>query len=267
MGDRPVVIVTGASRGIGAPAAVEFARRGYDVAVVARNEDDLNNTAARIRDVGGDALVIAGDLVDVAFGESTIDQTVERFGRVDTLVNNAAWRDIVSMRRITLESWEKTLRISLTTPAFMARRAAEHMKPGSSIINISSVQSQFSYGIAPAYIAAKGATDALIHEMANLYSPRGIRVVGLNPGAIDTEMSADYNDDTADINAEMRRFTEDVIPLKRWGQPGEIAKTIVWLASEDASYITGTSIVVDGGISRVLLPYSMKHKLMGEDYP
>ena len=103
------------------------------------------------------------------------------------------------MREITLESWEKkTLRVCLTAPAFMARWAAEHMEPRRSgvIINISSIMSWQAAGIAPAYIACKGAIDSLTYELASLYGPSGIRVVAINPGAIDTEMSRDYRDDS-----------------------------------------------------------------------
>ncbi|MCX5662205.1 MAG: SDR family NAD(P)-dependent oxidoreductase, partial [Planctomycetota bacterium] len=117
MTPRPVAIVTGASRGIGAEAAVEFARRGYDLALTARGADALAEVVKLVRDAGGQALAIPGDLGDLAFAQSVVPQVVARFGRVDALVNNAAWRELVTMRTITPESWEKTIRVCLTSPA------------------------------------------------------------------------------------------------------------------------------------------------------
>lgn len=270
MSDKPVAIVTGASRGIGAEAAVEFARRGYNVTLAARGADALKGVAERVKEAGGEALVIAGDLADLAYAERVVRETARKWNRIDALVNNAAWRELDTMRRITLESWEKTLRICVTAPAFLTRWAAEHMEPRKKgvVINISSVQSERASGMAPAYIAAKGAIDALTYDLAATYGSRGIRVVALNPGAIDTEMSNDYpSEEGARANAAMRDFSEDMIPLRRWGTAIEIARTIAWLASDDASYITGTTILADGGIKTTLMPYSLRGLMHPRDYP
>lgn len=269
MSDRPAAIVTGASRGIGEQTAVELARRGYDVALIARSSDALQNVARRIREAGGEALVCAGDLGDLAFAESAVTDAARKFGRIDLLVNNAAWRDLVTMRTISIESWEKTIRVSLTAPAFLARWAAEHMEKRRRgvIINISSVQSKRVAGFSPAYVACKGAMDSLTYELSVLYAPQGVRVVSVNPGAIDTEMSTDYRTpDGQDMTAKLHEWSDDVIHLRRWARPEEIARTIAWLASDDASYITGTSIVVDGGLSTQLSPYSIKKMSCPSDF-
>jgi 3-oxoacyl-[acyl-carrier protein] reductase len=270
MTDRPVALVTGASRGIGAETAAEFARRGYRVAVVARDTAALEATAARIRAAGAEALVLAGDLGDVSFGQGAVRRTLDAWGRLDALVNNAAWREVVTMRKITLESWEKTLRVCLTTPAFMAQAAAAAMEPRRKgvIINISSIQSERVSGMAPAYIAAKGALDSLTFDLAATYGPSGIRVVCVNPGAIDTEMSTDYaNDEARRTGQTLRQMSEDLVPLRRWGTADEIAKVIAWLAGDEASYITGTTIFADGGITTQLMPHTMKRMIHPQEYP
>ena len=161
------------------------------------------------------------------------------------------------------------MRVCLTAPAFLARWAAVHMEQARRgvIINISSIQSEQVGGLSPAYTAAKGALDSLTFELAVLYGPQNVRVVGLNLGAIDTEMSNDYETtDGENISAELRRWSEDMIPLRRYGTAVEAAKTIAWLASDDASYITATGIVADGGWVHQHSPYSQKHRQFPEQF-
>lgn len=260
---KKVALITGATRGIGAAIAAEFASAGYDLAITGRHEKDLQVVADGFKHTGAKTLLIAGDLADLAFTQSLAEKTIAHFGRVDALVNNAAWREVLTMREISLESWEKTIRICLTSPAFLSKWCAAQMeKQGSGVIvNISSIMSETCAGIAPAYVACKGAMDTLTFELAALYGPKGIRVVSLNPGAIDTDMGTDGY---GEADKKMRDFSEDMIPLKRWGTSEEIAKTVVFLASDAASYITGTTIVADGGWSRQCHPMSIK-KMMRPD--
>lgn len=261
MNDKPVALITGASRGIGAATALRFAKDGYRVTLVARTRSDLENVAKQAEEAGSEALVCAGDLVDLDFAKSAIDQTVNRFRRIDVLVNNAAWREIKTMRQISVESWEKTIRISLTTPAFMARWAAESMEKQKEgvIINISSVMSRQAAGTAPAYIAVKGALESLTCELASLYGPSGIRVVTISPGAVDTEMGQDITP-TPDHADRLRQYSEDMIMLRRWAQPEEIANLIVAVAGEAGTYVTGTTILADGGWNTQHLPLSLRHQ-------
>lgn len=267
MSERPVVLITGASRGIGAATAREFAKEGYDCLLTSNEEEPLVALAEDLRKFGGESLVVAGDLCDLSLAHSVVDRGLERFGRIDVLVNNAAWRDIVTMREIDLTSWERTLRLGLTVPAFLARWCAAAMeKQGAGVIlNISSIQSRFPAGISPAYTASKGGLDALTYELATLYGPAGIRVLSVNPGAIDTSLSRGMGSNTIDQAA--RQIAEDMIPLRRFGQPEEVARTLVVLASSACSYLTGTCIDLDGGWFHQCSPYSLKHQQFPGQFP
>lgn len=268
MSEQPVAMVTGASRGIGAAIARQFGRAGYRVALTATTDEALEQLAAAIRAEGGTAHAVTGDLADLDAARRSIDSTLLAFGRIDVLVNNAATREIVSMRRITPDSWDHTLRVCLTAPAFLSRWAAADMEERSRgvIINISSVMSQQAAGISPAYVASKGGIDALTYELASLYGPSGIRVVGLQVGAVDTEMSHGLSSaQTSD--QEIRAFSDDMIMLGRWASPEEIARTVLFIASDDAAYITGTNLAVDGGWLHQHFPLSLKRRHFADDYP
>lgn len=269
MNSRKVALITGGSKGIGAETAVEFARRGYHVAITARSEEKLHQTAARVRDAGGEAMVLAGDLADLNLVQSFVEQAAARFGRIDVLVNNAAWREVVAMRDISIESWERTIRIGLTAPAFLAKWAAVHMEKigGGVVINVSSIQSEAPAGISPAYTASKGGLDTLTYDLALMYGPRNIRVVAINPGGIDTEVNDEYASPEGDSAAkEVRAASEAMIALGRWGTAPEIAKTIVWLAGDEASFITGTCLFADGGNQHCYFPLSVRKRLLPGNY-
>ena len=269
MSSRRVAFLTGAAGGIGRPTAHELARRGYSLALVDCQAELLAALAAELRPQGCEVLCLAGDLADLDFAERAVRDTVSQFGRLDLLVNNAAWRELHTMRRISLESWDRTLRICLTAPAFLARWAAEAMEKqgGGVIVNVSSIRSRQADGIAAAYVAAKGGLDALTYDLACLYGRSGIRVVAINPGAVDTSLSQDYTDESGNsLTADLKRSSEDGIPLGRWARPEEIATMIALIASDDASYLSGTTIVVDGGWTRNGTPHSLKRRMNSEDF-
>ena len=261
---RQVAFVTGAARGIGRTIALELADRGYDIALLDVLEKELQLVASEVEERGARSLIHPVDLADVDAAQNAVRATGTEWGRMDTLVNNAAWRELLTLRDVSLESWDRTLRICLTAPAFLARAAAEFMEPQRSgvIVNISSINSYMASALAPAYTAAKAGLNGLTADLSSLLGPCGIRVVCICPGAIDTDLSKDYTDDGgASVTTELRRHGEDMIPLGRWGKAEEIAKTVAWLASNEASYVTGTLLTVDGGWTSNALPQSLRRRM------
>jgi len=258
-----VAIISGASRGIGYETARRLAARGYRVAVIAREEGELQKLQDTIRvQFGTEVLVLAGDLAEPSFWEILVKTTMNHWGRIDVLVNNAAWRTIETMHAIGLAEWEKTLRICVTAPAFLAKYVAAVMaeqRQGGVVINVSSVMSQRTGGYSPAYATSKGALESLTYELATCYGRQGIRVVGVNPGNIKTAMSADYQDSEGNnVSSQLEAEMNDMTPLGRAGNADEIAGLIAWLASDEASFITGTTILADGGFSHNFNSYSSK---------
>lgn len=258
-----VAIISGTSRGIGYETAVKFAEQGYRLAIMAREEHDLLKVQGIIEGrFGTQVLVLAGDLAEPSYWNAVVEATVARWGRIDVLVNNAAWRTIDTLKTIPLDDWERTVRICLTAPAFLAKYVAavmERQQEAGVIINISSVMAQRAGGYSPAYIACKGGMESLTYEMATCYGRDGIRVVGVSPGNVQTAMSGDYqdvkgNNISKQLEAEMNQMT----PLGRAATPGEIADLIAWLASDQASFITGTTILADGGFSHNFNSYASK---------
>lgn len=263
MKTNKAAIVTGASKGIGYAVALKFAEHNYNVTLVGIEHADLERLKVLIQErYGTICLVCAGDLADETFMKRVVSDTVTHLGRIDVLVNNAAWRTIETMRTIDLNTWEKTLRICITSPAFLAKWTAEVMENQGikgAVINVSSVMADRAAGTSPAYIAAKGAMDSLTRELAVTYGRSGIRVLSISPGYIDTDMSKDYTDaEGADVSSRMAAHLVGATPLERGGTTAEVAEAIYWLSSEKASFITGTSLLVDGGFKHNFNDYAIK---------
>lgn len=266
-----VAIITGASRGIGRQTALAFAGAGYHTVVVANDKSALEQVKREIEErFTTRCLPCPGDLSNTAFTRTIVDEATKAFGRVDVLVNNAAWRTIETMRTISPETWERTLRICVTAPAFLAQACTAVMEeqqiPGC-IINVSSVMSQQAGGNSPAYIASKGAMESLTRELAVTYGRSGIRVVTLKPGMVDTDMNSDYvSQDGNNVSHKMAEALLNQSPIERPGTTLDIARAILWLASDEASFITGCELTVDGGLSSNFSSYPIKHLQFPTEY-
>jgi 3-oxoacyl-[acyl-carrier protein] reductase len=263
-----VALITGAARGIGAATAKEFAHAGYAVAILDRDGDELGSTAAKLEETGAKVLALETDLSSLKQVEDAVKQTATRWGRIDVLINNAATRELETIREITPANWQRAIDVNLTAPAFLTKWSTPHMKThGGVIINITSVEAHIPKGVCAVYAATKAGLLGLTWEMANALAGDGIRVIALSPGAIDTDFGADYSggkdDQPADptLAQEMREFSEAVIPMQRWGTVEEIARTCRWLASDEASYITGTEITVDGGLRHTWMTREIKNRI------
>ena len=263
-----VALVTGASAGIGVAVAEEFAALGHAVGIVGRDAGRLDEVRRRLESAGGRVLALPGDLADLGFAESAVRRVAAEFGRLDVLVNNAAARELVTMREIEPEQWDRTIRICLTAPAFLARWAVEEMERhgGGVIVNVGSMMARQAHGVSPAYVSCKGAMESLTYDLAALYGAAGIRVVTVAPGAIDTSMSTSLGGDGPPAGGSedpIREFSESMAMLGRWGRPEEVAKAVAWAASDDASYLTGTTLVLDGGWSRMHMPPHVTQAVVG----
>ena len=248
-----VAIITGARRGMGKADALLLAKNGAKVTVADISQEDCQLVVDEIEKSGGEALAVKCDVTDEKDIEEMIKKTVEKFGRVDILVNNAGICEFKPFLEMTEAEWEKTLDINLKGYFLCAKAAAKEMVKqksparagGGVIINVASiVMGQIGKGMAGLahYSASKGGIAALTKTLAIELAPHNIRVNAIAPGAIDTPMAAAAKDDP-----KMLEQILAMIPLHRMGKPEEIASTVLFLASEDSSYITGSIIVVDGG--------------------
>jgi NAD(P)-dependent dehydrogenase (short-subunit alcohol dehydrogenase family) len=238
-------VITGGDSGIGRAVAIAFAREGADVLISYLDtieDEDANLTAEFVRKAGRKAVLVKGDIQHEAHCQHIIDTAVKELGGIDILVNNAAFqmaREQIS--DITAEEWEKTFRTNITSMFFMCKAAEPHLKPGSSIINTTSVNAYSPSDQLLPYAATKGAIQNFTANLSQilLMHDKGIRVNAVAPGPIWTPLIPS----TIPNHEEFGKDT----PMGRAGQPVEVAPAYVFLASEDASYIAGATIPVTGG--------------------
>lgn len=239
-----VAVITGSGRGIGTGIAIRLAREGMKIVVHGLEGNEVENTAAELRDCGVTVFGLATDLSTMAGIDLLFKGVLDSFGTIDLLVNNAADLRRKPLFDIDLPLLENQLSVNIRAPYLCAHRAAEIMRSaGGSIINISSLGGLRAHWTGLPYDMTKGAIDAMTRAMALDLASYAIRVNAVAPGAILTEHSAPD-----------RQATAGRIPLARFGSPLEIGNAVAFLASDDARYITGQILYVDGGLMAQLSP-------------
>jgi 3-oxoacyl-[acyl-carrier protein] reductase len=241
--DGRVAVVTGASRGIGRSIAVVLARAGARVALVARDEALLADAADIIRDAGGEALIVPADVKDATACREVVERVQTAWGRLDILVNNAGIGASGPIDRVTEAQWDEILDTNLKSMFLLSQAAAPLMQElgWGRIVNISSIAAQTG-GVsgAVAYSASKGGALAFTKSLARDLAPAGITVNSITPGQIETDMGRVWPERLPEIL--------NLIPLGRLGVPEDIAYATLFLCSEEAGYITGATLDVNGGI-------------------
>jgi NAD(P)-dependent dehydrogenase (short-subunit alcohol dehydrogenase family) len=245
--ERKVVIVTGATSGIGRATAEAFGRERASVAVVGRNEAALGEVAASVRASGGEAVVCAVDLLALDAAAAVVDAAVDAFGGVDVLVNAAGIIASGALEQTTDAMWDQMIGVNLTAPFRLMRAAAAHLKArNGAIVNVSSVNGLRSFPGVLAYNVSKAGVDHLTRCAAIELAPLGVRVNAVNPGVTVTNLHRRSGMDEAKYAAFLDR-SKETHPLGRPGTAQEIAALIVFLASDRAGWITGETIAIDGG--------------------
>jgi NAD(P)-dependent dehydrogenase (short-subunit alcohol dehydrogenase family) len=250
--DGKVVIVTGGALGIGKATALAFAAAGAAVAIADVNETAGSATVEAIQAAGGQALLVVGDLANASVCQQVVRQTVGRFNRLDILFNNVGIQPQASYANVedtTEEMWDAIVDVNLKSYFLMSKYAipAIRKQGGGAIVNTASVQGLQSQRLVPAYAASKGGVLSLTRQMALDYAREHIRVLAVCPGTIDTEMvRASAAREPDGIEEALERYGKSH-PLGRIGQGQDIANVVLFLASEQASFMTGEYVCVDGG--------------------
>jgi NAD(P)-dependent dehydrogenase (short-subunit alcohol dehydrogenase family) len=242
--DDKVAIVTGASSGLGVAFAKALAEAGADLVLVARRAEKLAQTQQLVQGTGRRAITVAGDVANPDTAQTVINAATAEFGHVDILINNAGKGTAIPATRETPEQFSEVIDLNLKGCYWMAQACARIMQPGSTILNIASIAAFTSGGLPQAaYSSSKAALIGLTRDLAVQWTGRkGIRVNGLAPGFFPSEMTDQFPDGY--IDSQLSR-----IPAGRPGDPDELAAALVFLASPAASYITGTTLLVDGGLT------------------
>jgi hypothetical protein len=239
-----VALITGADSGIGRAVALAYAREGADVVVGYLSEaEDAEETKRLVEAAGRACLLFPGDLADRDVCRRIVRETVDRFGRIDILVNNAAHQmTFEALEDIPDEEWERTFAVNISAMFYIAKAAVPHMKPGSAIINTASINADKPNPTLLAYATTKGAIQNFTAGLAQLLGPKGIRANAVAPGPIWTPLIP-----STMPPEKVEKFGGDT-PMGRPGQPAELAPIYVLLASDGASYVSGATVAVTGGM-------------------
>lgn len=247
--ENKVAIVTGAATGIGRGIAERFAREGAAVVIDYVGAESVpHDVIAAITSAGGKAMAVEADVSNQDQVQQLVSKTVESFGHLDILVNNAGIEKKVPFLDVSLDLWNKVIAVDLTGPFLCAQEGARQMVKqggGGRIINISSVHEDLPMPTNSPYCAAKGGLRMFMRTICVELAPHKVTVNNIGPGAVDTPMDADLKAHPKEFNTLLNE-----IPLHRMGQPEEVAGLAVYLASDEASYVTGSTYFIDGGMLR-----------------
>ncbi len=242
-----IAIVTGGGRNIGRAISLSLAKAGANIVIADIDIDSAKVTCQDIRDLGRDALIIKTDITKKEEIDNLVNKTIEKFGRIDILVNNAGIQlEKQRLEDLSEEEWDITMKINLKAPVFLSQAVAEKMKliGGGKIIIVSSICA-FVYTVDNlAYNVSKAALRGLTGQLGMDLAEYNINVNGIAPGFIDTN----FNRQTLSVEGARERIASG-IPIRRLGHPKDLAEMVVFLASDDASYITGQTIIIDGGLT------------------
>ena len=242
-----VAVITGGNAGIGEAITKAFVREGASVVITGRRQEELRRVVNDIVKEQGKAFAVAGSVTDERHVQETVRQTVQQFGRLDILVNNAGVGDFGKrLHEIDDATWAQVLDVNLTGAFRMTRAVLPQMlKQGKgAIVNISSIASLIGLPSLPVYAASKGALDALTRALAVDYAKEGIRCNVVNPGLIDTPMAAPLMSNSELLDPILSHY-----PIRRAGKPEEVANMVLYLVSDEASWVTGGTFPVDGGMT------------------
>lgn len=243
-----VALITGGGTGIGRAIALAFAREGASVSVAGRRLEKLREVISEIQKQGGAGLAIECDVTRARDVERAVKGTVERFGRLNVLVNNAGTLHVSTVEGINEEEWDRVMTVNVKGPFLMSRAVLPEFRKcsGGAIVNIGSVLGLVAMKDRAAYCASKGGVTMLTKAMAIDHGPHNIRVNCICPGDTDTGM---LREEARQLGEENSRFLAEAAkrPLGRVGTPEEIAQAALYLASDASSFVTGTALVVDGG--------------------
>ncbi len=232
-------LVTGAGQGIGKVIALSLAKKGASVVIADINQDEADATAEEIKKMSVESFALRCDVSQKTEIVKLMDQLVQKFGKIDILVNNAGIFPFVPFEKMTESDWDKVLNVNLKSMFLLSQEAIKTMPENGKIVNISSIAAFVGFENLTHYCASKGGVSSFTRALALELAPKKINVNAIAPGAIETP--------GASTDEKAKQQTIAMVPLKRMGQPQDIANLAIFLSSDQADYITGQTIVVDGG--------------------